>query len=88
MPGGVFNIVVGPREELTMTLAGHADVDGMWCWGPLDLCCDVERLAAENMKRTWLNHVFTRWSDDSSASGERFLRHAVEIKNIWVPYGI
>lgn len=86
LPGGVVNIVTGPRNELTQVLANHDDVDGMWYFGPIDLVKDVEYAAAENMKRTWCVDGSTiDWY-----AGHRlqtFLRHAVEIKNIWVPYG-
>jgi aldehyde dehydrogenase (NAD+) len=38
------------------------------------------------MKRTW--HAPGRdWGDPRQGAGEEFLRHATEIKNIWVPYG-
>ena len=89
VPAGVFNIVVGERPELLNTLSGHANVDAMWCWDDAEMCRTVERNAAENMKRTWLSHGFCRnWQDKAQGSGEEFLRHAVEIKNIWVPYGV
>ena len=89
VPGGVFNIVCGPRGELITTLAGHAGVEGIWCWDTKDLCREVESLAAENMKRTWLSHGRYRdWRDESQGAGEEFLHHAVETKNIWIPYGV
>jgi aldehyde dehydrogenase (NAD+) len=67
-------------------LAGHDDVDGLWCFAADDLGRDVERLAAGNMKRTWLAPG-RDWWDARQAEGPEFLRHAAEIKNIWVPYG-
>ena len=88
-PGGVINIVCGSRRDLIPTLAGHADVDGMWCWGSREVCAEVETLAAENMKRTWLSHgMYYDWHDDAVASGGEFLERSLEIKNIWVPYGV
>ena len=89
LPGGVINIVCGPRRDLIPTLAGHADVDGLWCWDSREVCAEVEVRAAENMKRTWLSHgIFYDWRDDAIASGGEFLEHSLEIKNIWVPYGV
>jgi aldehyde dehydrogenase (NAD+) len=39
------------------------------------------------MKRSWVDYGRPRdWFGDDGA-GEEFLRHATEIKNIWVPYG-
>ena len=89
VPGGVINIVCGPRHELIPTLAGHGDVDGFWCWDSSEVCAEVELLAAENMKRTWLSHgSYLDWHDEASASGGEFLERSVEVKNIWVPYGV
>jgi len=88
LPGGALNIVTGQRAELLKTLAEHDDVDGLWLFGTREESALVEKAAAENMKRTWVNHGrFPDWRDRRQAEGEPFLRRAVEIKNIWVPYG-
>jgi aldehyde dehydrogenase (NAD+) len=48
----------------------------------------VEYASAENMKRTWVNYgKYRDWFNPQHAEGEIFLRHATQIKNIWVPYG-
>jgi aldehyde dehydrogenase (NAD+) len=86
VPAGALNIVTGRRGELVETLAGHDDVDGLWYFPDDGRHARVEELSAGNMKRTW--HAPGRdWTDARQASGEEFLRHATEIKNIWVPYG-
>ncbi len=88
VPDGVVNIVTGNREELTKALATHDDVDGLWYFGSKTGSKEVELAAAENMKRTWVNHGKHRdWFDLKQSEGEYFLRRATEIKNIWVPYG-
>jgi aldehyde dehydrogenase (NAD+) len=46
----------------------------------------VERASAGNMKRTWVSYGKPRDWLDNAHSGE-FLRHATQVKNIWVPYG-
>jgi aldehyde dehydrogenase (NAD+) len=86
VPPGALNIVTGYRAELIDTLAGHADIEGVWYFAADGRGVDVERLAAGNMKRTWIAPG-RDWLDDRQAAGEEFLRHATEIKNIWVPYG-
>ena len=89
VPDGVVNIVCGTRPELNATLAGHSDVDGFWCWDSKETCATIELLAAENMKRTWLSYgLYYDWHDDTVTSGREFFKHAVEVKNIWVPYGV
>jgi aldehyde dehydrogenase (NAD+) len=86
LPAGALNIVTGRRSELVETLAGHDDVDGVWYFAEDGGHARVEELSAGNMKRTW--HAMGRdWMDARQAVGEEFLRHATEIKNIWVPYG-
>jgi aldehyde dehydrogenase (NAD+) len=88
VPAGVINIVTGKRAELTEVLAAHDDVDGMWYFAADEGSGTVERLSAANMKRTWVSHGYARdWTDPQQAEGPEFLRHATQIKNIWVPYG-
>jgi aldehyde dehydrogenase (NAD+) len=88
VPGGVVNIITGLRAELVETLAAHDDVDGLWYFAADDGSALVERLSAGNMKRTWVTHGLGRdWHDVQRAEGEEFLRHATQVKNIWVPYG-
>jgi aldehyde dehydrogenase (NAD+) len=88
LPGGVINIVTGPRAELARVLAAHDDVDGVWYFGSHEGAAEVERLAAGNMKRTWVNHGLQRdWTSGGEGAGREFLREATQVKNIWVPYG-
>jgi aldehyde dehydrogenase (NAD+) len=88
LPGGVLNIVTGPREELAAVLAAHDDVDAIWYWGTTEGAAAVERLSAGNLKQTWVHHGNgVRWDGALDGEGERFLRHATQIKNVWVPYG-
>ena len=56
LPGGVLNIVTGPREELAPVLAAHDDVDAIWYWGSAEGAAAVERLSAGNLKQTWAHH--------------------------------
>ncbi|MBE7638106.1 aldehyde dehydrogenase family protein [Sneathiella sp. P13V-1] len=88
VPAGCFNIVTGKRDELAKTLADHDNVKSVWYFGPEGGSQLVEASSAGNMKRTWCNHGRRRdWFDARQAEGEEFLRHAVQIKNIWIPYG-
>ena len=88
VPGGVINIITGSAIELTPVLAAHDDVDGLWYFGSAEGSAEVERLSAGNMKRTWVNHGWSRdWTDPRRSGGEEFLEQATQVKNIWVPYG-
>ncbi|TVQ83971.1 MAG: aldehyde dehydrogenase family protein [Micavibrio sp.] len=89
VPAGVVNIVTGWRKELTKTLAEHDNIDALWYFGPdAESSAFVEKASVTNLKRTWCNYGLKRdWFNAEQAEGEEFLRHAVEIKNIWIPYG-
>jgi len=88
VPGGVINIITGDKEGLTKVLANHDDVDGLWYFGSKEGSTLVQHAAAENMKRTWVNFGKSRdWFKPTHVNTEDFLRHATQIKNIWVPYG-
>ncbi len=88
VPGGVLNIITGKKDELATVLANHDDVDGLWYFGTAEGSKSIEYAAAENMKRTWVNHGKHRnWFDLQQGEGEVFLRNATQIKNIWIPYG-
>ncbi|MBT8038774.1 MAG: aldehyde dehydrogenase family protein [Xanthomonadales bacterium] len=88
VPGGVINIVTGDQDVLADTLARHLDIEGLWYWGSRSGSRMIEEAAAESMKRTWVNYgLHHDWFDAEQGQGESFLRRAVEIKNIWIPYG-
>lgn len=89
LPGGVLNIVTGERDVLAKTLAEHDNVDSVWYFGPqAEGSKAVEEKSADNLKRTFCNYGKQRdWFDVAQAEGAEFLRHATQVKNVWVPYG-
>jgi aldehyde dehydrogenase (NAD+) len=88
VPAGVVNIVTGATDALMKVLAEHDDVDGAWYFGPTEGIRAVEYASASNMKRTWCEPGDARdWLDARQGEGREFLRHATEVKNVWVPYG-
>ena len=85
LPAGVVNIVTGQHRVLAKTLAEHADVAAVWYHGSDDLSALIEAASADNLKRCWVNHGMAQdWADLDMAD---FLRHATDVKNIWIPYG-
>ncbi|MGH7465345.1 MAG: aldehyde dehydrogenase family protein, partial [Longimicrobiales bacterium] len=86
VPAGALNIITGRRSDLVGHIAAHDDVEGVWYFPVDEAGGDVERLAAANMKRTWIAGP-RDWTDAVQGAGDEFLRHATEFKNIWVPYG-
>jgi aldehyde dehydrogenase (NAD+) len=57
----------------------------MWYCGSDEGVKMVELASASNMKRTWCPAV-PDWLDEEG-EGREFLREAVQVKNIWIPYG-
>ncbi|MBL8710908.1 MAG: aldehyde dehydrogenase family protein, partial [Rhodospirillaceae bacterium] len=88
VPAGVLNIVTGPARDLCETLAKHDDVDALWVFGAAELSTLAERLSVGNLKRLLVDQgLATDWYDAAAAEGPILLRHAVQVKNVWIPYG-
>jgi aldehyde dehydrogenase (NAD+) len=84
VPPGVVNIVTGEANTLAATLAEHDGVDALWYVGDPSGATKVEALSAGNLKATWAALAALDWS---RAEGREFLSRAVQVKNIWTPYG-
>jgi len=80
VPGGIVNILTGHREELAPVLAGHMDVNALDVSGADGQVPELERLAAENVKRV----VHGAPDDQSPWEIAGFL----ELKTVWHPIGV
>ena len=80
VPGGVVNIVTGLRAELAPVVASHMDVNALDVTGADGEVAELERLAADNVKRV------VRGAADGQSAWEisRFL----ELKTVWHPIGV
>jgi acyl-CoA reductase-like NAD-dependent aldehyde dehydrogenase len=78
VPGGVVNLLTGLRDELAPVLAGHMDVNAIDLTGSHGATAELERLAADNVKR-----VVRRGDEQSPWEIARFL----ELKTVWHPVG-
>ena len=79
LPAGVVNILTGYRKELAPVLAGHLDVNALDLSGADGDAAELERLAAENVKRV----VHGRADEQSPWTIAGFL----ELKTVWHPVG-
>jgi acyl-CoA reductase-like NAD-dependent aldehyde dehydrogenase len=79
VPGGVVNILTGHRDELAPILAGHMDVNALDLTGADGQSAELERLAADNVKR-----VVHRSADDQSPWA---IASFLELKTVWHPIG-
>jgi aldehyde dehydrogenase (NAD+) len=82
VPPGTFNIVTGARDELAKTLSEHDDVDVIWYAGLPEGQKAVQLASIGNMKQTWVMPI-----SGELPEMDEILRHATQVKNIWVPYG-
>jgi acyl-CoA reductase-like NAD-dependent aldehyde dehydrogenase len=80
VPGGVVNILTGFKAELAPWLAGHMDVNAIDVAGADGEIPELERLAAENVKRV----VRGRADRQSPYEIAAFL----ELKTVWHPIGV
>ena len=88
LPGGVVNIITGRASELLKTLAEHDDVDAIWSFTDEPSAAAAKALSIGNLKQVFTNEGRAiDWFDAKQGEGRWFLDHAVQIKNIWVPYG-
>jgi len=82
VPGGVVNILTGSHTALAPHAASHADIDAVWSFSGADISGIIEKAAAGNLKRTWVNH-----GRALAPTAKDMLAAATEVKNVWVPYG-
>jgi acyl-CoA reductase-like NAD-dependent aldehyde dehydrogenase len=80
VPGGVVNLLTGFREELAPWLAGHMDVNAIDLAGADGQVDELERLAAENVKRV------VRGAADDQSPWE--IASFLELKTVWHPIGV
>lgn len=86
VPGGVVNVLTGLTAELVPWLAGHMDVNGLDVTGvPADLLADVERAAAENVKR--VHRAPDADPFDEAAQTPYEITAFTEFKTVWHPMG-
>jgi acyl-CoA reductase-like NAD-dependent aldehyde dehydrogenase len=79
VPGGVVNLLTGHRSELAPWLASHMDVNALDLTGADGDSPDLERAAAENVKRVVRGNADTQSPWDIAS----FL----ELKTVWHPVG-
>ncbi len=87
VPSGAFNIVTGKTAELAAVLSKHDDVDGLWIVADAETCGKAEAESIGNLKRVWTSNGRAIDWTSPAAGGDYFLRRAIEVKNVWVPYG-
>jgi acyl-CoA reductase-like NAD-dependent aldehyde dehydrogenase len=79
VPGGVVNILTGRRAELAPWLASHMDVNALDISGADGESPDLERAAADNVKRV------IRGRPEAQSPWE--IASFLELKTVWHPVG-
>ncbi|MDQ3875164.1 MAG: aldehyde dehydrogenase family protein [Actinomycetota bacterium] len=80
VPGGVVNILTGHKRELAPWLATHMDVNALDVTGADGDVAELERNAAESVKRV------VRGSVDGQSPWE--IEAFLELKTVWHPAGV
>jgi acyl-CoA reductase-like NAD-dependent aldehyde dehydrogenase len=87
IPAGVVNLLSGRREELAPAVAGHRDLNAITdAGGDDELAAEVDRLAAETIKRVRHRPAATSY-DDAVADAVERLEAVTELKTAWHPVG-
>jgi acyl-CoA reductase-like NAD-dependent aldehyde dehydrogenase len=79
LPGGAVNVLTGRKAELATVLASHMDVNALDLAGGEGDVAELERLAAENVKR-----VVQNGDGQSPWHAAAYL----ELKTVWHPIGV
>ena len=79
LPGGVVNVLTGYRKDMAPILAAHMDVNAIDVGGADGFAPELEKLAAENVKRV------VRGRADSQSPWE--IASFLELKTVWHPVG-
>jgi acyl-CoA reductase-like NAD-dependent aldehyde dehydrogenase len=86
VPGGVVNILTGLTAELVPWLAAHMDVNALDATGvPDELLADVERAAADNLKRIVRAKAADPFADLAQSPYD--VTALMEFKTVWHPIG-
>lgn len=84
LPGGVVNLISGPRDDLAKVMAQHDDVAALWYAGSPEGAAMVERESAGNLKAIWC----PTGRDWAAQDLRETAAQAVQTKTIWAPYGM
>jgi acyl-CoA reductase-like NAD-dependent aldehyde dehydrogenase len=79
VPGGAVNLLTGHRTELAPWLASHMDVNAIDLTGADGESPDLERAAADNVKRV------VRGNPDTQSPWD--IESFLELKTVWHPVG-
>ena len=79
-PAGAVNVLTGFRDEVAPWLAGHMDVNAIDLTGVEGPTAELERAAAENVKRV------VRSSTDAQSPWE--IAAFLDLKTVWHPIGV
>ncbi len=86
LPGGVVNLLTGDRNEMISTFASHEHIRALSAVASGDEAVELQRGAAESVKRVKLHDPETDWYSDKQESPYA-IRDFTEAKTVWHPVG-
>ena len=90
VPGGVVNLLTGPKPAMVPYLASHLDVNAVDAYGAdPDMAAGVEKAAAGGVKRVARPpDGRIDWTDNRTAQSPYSISAFTEIKTVWHPKGL
>ena len=90
VPGGVVNILTGPKSGTAPYLASHLDVNALdACGADPEALAGLEEAAADGVKRVIGSpDAKIDWMDDAAAQSPYHIAAFTEIKTVWHPKGL
>lgn len=90
VPAGVVNLISGLKNELVPWMAAHMDVNAIDATGvAADKLADVQRVAAENVKRfVHFDGDEIGWTDARRSQSPYAIFDFQEMKTVWHPVGM
>ena len=90
VPGGVVNLLTGPKAATVPYLASHLDVNAVDAYGAdPEMTAGVEEAAAGGVKRVVRPpEGCPDWADNRAGQSPYFISAFTEIKTVWHPKGL
>uniref|UniRef100_A0AAV2KF71 Aldehyde dehydrogenase domain-containing protein n=1 Tax=Knipowitschia caucasica TaxID=637954 RepID=A0AAV2KF71_KNICA len=88
LPPGLVSIITGSKDQLTVALANHSVIKGIWYWGSAEGCQYLQDTCSSPLKTLVCqgdDGEEGEWARCDLAFLERQWRRAVQWKSVWLP---
>ncbi|KAJ0001522.1 hypothetical protein NQD34_006542 [Periophthalmus magnuspinnatus] len=87
LPPGLVSIITGSKDQLTVALANHSVIKGIWYWGTAEGCHYLQNKCTSPFKTLLCQREDEddEWNQCDLAFLEHKWRSAVQWKSVWLP---